>query len=181
MLPQSLYQKVQIMKIGSFKVGNNLLTNIIVLVLSAFTISGLEIDAAITGAELAEAIQSQQWQLIAIAGVSLINPVVHWINQLKQDASLFWQFLRSTNWWTNAVTIILSVIVMYTGLNIDPEISGEIVQLVADQEWINLIILILLNVITPVSHIIAKKPDKDVIKVKGALVRVLPTEVTKRA
>ncbi|MEO1628098.1 MAG: hypothetical protein AAFV25_23315 [Bacteroidota bacterium] len=140
-------------KIQSF----NFVTNILTAVLGMFVASGLQIDAVHTADQLYDHIINENWgALVIMATLQLLNPVIHWIKQLKKDPSQFWQFLKSINWWTNVATIV-SMYAIYKGVQIPEDAGEQVVRSIFEQRWEDLLKLLAINVLNPLIQLFIKR------------------------
>ena len=129
----------------------------------------LGIDPVATAEQIALEVQNQNWIGIGLIAVGSANAFIHWFNQLRQDPGMFWQFLRSTNWWVTFATVAFAVYTFYFGIEIDPGVAQEIVDAAVNQDWVNLIVIVLINLINPLTKQVVKKPQGKVVKINGAL------------
>jgi hypothetical protein len=129
------------------------LTTLILLVLEA---NGLGIDA--TGGEIVDAISSQDiGAIISVVVLNLLNPIT---KLLQQGVNWSWAFLKSMNFWTQAVTTVL-VGVTLAGITFPESAANSIVEAVFSNEFNAIGTTIVINILNPLYHFFFDKPKEE--------------------
>jgi hypothetical protein len=133
----------------------NFLTNALTLVLSVFTMNGAQIPDG-TADQLIDAIFNENWTLIGVLVITnLANPIYHIWKNKPED---FWSFLKSANFWTNVVSLVLMLFIL-NGAQIPEGTSQEVVDTIFTKNWLAFGIIILTNIANPIYQIFKNKTD----------------------
>lgn len=140
------------------KISKNLITQIVSLILLAFTFSGLEVKPDETASTIVNYLSDGQFfALLTYVLINLANIVYHWIIQLKQDSSKFWSFTESVNFWLALANIITGLVLLNTGINIDPDSVKSLVENIFNKDYWNAAVVLVSNILIPIIKILIDK------------------------
>lgn len=143
----------------------NLIIQLVSFVLLAFTYSGLSLNPDETANTIVDHLSNGQFvALISYLVLNVANVFVHWIKQLKTDPSKFWAFVDSVNFWVAAANIIASIVLLYTGVQLDPASLQEFVSLLFSKEYWGAATVFVANILIPILKILIKKENRTIIK-----------------
>lgn len=129
------------------------LTTLILLILES---NGLGINA--TGEEIVDAISSQDiGAIIGVVVLNLLNPIT---KLLQQGVDWSWDFRKSANFWTQAVTTIL-VGVTLAGIVFPESAASAIVEAVFSNDFNAIGTAIVVNILNPLYHFFFDKPKDE--------------------
>ena len=140
------------------KISKNLITQIVSLILLAFTFSSLEVKPDETASTIVNYLSDGQFfALLTYVLINLANIVYHWIIQLKQDSSKFWSFTESVNFWLALANIITGLVLLNTGINIDPDSVKSLVENIFNKDYWNAAVVLVSNILIPIIKILIDK------------------------
>lgn len=140
------------------KISKNLITQIVSLILLAFTFSGLEVKPDETASTIVNYLSDGQFfALLTYVLINLANIVYHWIIQLKQDSSKFWSFTESVNFWLALANIITGLVLLNTGIKIDPDSVKSLVENIFNKDYWNAAVVLVSNILIPIIKILIDK------------------------
>lgn len=128
----------------------NLWTVVLTFLFGTLTLTGLELtqSPADTAAELVYTVTTQGW--IGSIGIILTNLVNIGYHIFFKSKGSFWSFLGSPNFYVNLVSALISVIVVFVPNAIIPaDTAQQIVSAAYSQDWTGLIVLLFMNLVTP--------------------------------
>ena len=129
----------------------NLFVQLLSLVFLAFTFSGLAIDPDTAASTIVNHLSDKQFIALAIyLLVNVGNIFVHWIEQLKEDSTKFWKFTESVNFWLGFANVVTALVLLTTGITIDPDAVHNFVVLIFNQEYWSAATVFLANILIPV-------------------------------
>lgn len=140
------------------KISKNLITQLVSLLLLAFTFSGLDVQPNETASTIVDYLSNGQFfVLLTYILLNLANVVYHWIKQLKEDSSKFWTFTESVNFWLSLANIITGLILLNTGIQIDPESVQSFVHAIFNKDYWNAAVVFISNIAIPIIKILIDK------------------------
>lgn len=143
------------------KISKNLITQIVSLILLAFTFSGLEVKPDETATTIVNYLSDAQWfALITYVLINLLNVFIHWFNQLKSDPKSFWKFTESVNFWVSFANIILGVMLLRYGIQIDPEAVKGFITLIFSKDYWGAGTVFLTNILIPILKVIINREKR---------------------
>jgi hypothetical protein len=144
------------------KISLNGITQILSWVLLAFTFSGLDVNPDTVANTIVSYLTNEQFfALISYVVLNLANVFIHWIKQLKTDPGKFWSFFESVNFWVAGSNIVLGLVLLNLGIEIDPVAVKTFIELIFSREYWEAGTMLLVNIILPVlKTLISKKQRK---------------------
>lgn len=140
------------------KISKNLITQLVSLLLLAFTFSGLDVKPDETATTIVNYLSDGQFfALITYILINLMNVVIHWYKQLKTDPKSFWKFTESVNFWMSAANILLGIILVKWGIPIDPKVVNDFISLIFSKEYWEAGTVFIMNILLPIIKIIIDK------------------------
>lgn len=133
----------------------NFLVSIITLFTMIFSANGLDLN--IDPAVVAETIASGNLTLI----LSLIAPLIfNIVTKLTQNAGEWsWGFLKSLNFWTQALTVVLVGVTAYVGINFETDAAGNVTAEIGNG-IVPFAVAVLINIVNPIIHFFRKTETK---------------------
>ena len=139
----------------------NLITQLVSLLLLAFTFSGLDVNPDATADTIVNYLSDGQFfALLTYIFINLINVFVHWYKTLKENPGKFWCFIESVNFWMAAANILLGIILVKWGIPIDKEAVNNVISLLFSKEYWEAGTVFIMNILIPVLKIIIKPKDR---------------------
>lgn len=140
------------------KFSKNLITQLVSLLLLAFTFSGLGVNPDETASTIVDYLSNGQFfALLTYILINLANIVYHWIIQLKTDSSKFWSFTESVNFWLALANIVTGTILLNTGIQIDPDSVKSLVENIFNKDYWNAAVVFVSNILIPIIKILIDK------------------------
>ena len=132
----------------------NFFVSLITLILLPFTLNGLELPAdasQVSGVVYDALISGNIGTIIAVVLPNLVNPLMKWIQNGISGWS--WGFIKSTNFWTQALTVLIIVL---TGIGfVFPDgAAGNLIDAVFSGEFGAIASAFVINVVNVVYHFI---------------------------
>lgn len=139
----------------------NLITQIVSLCLLAFTFSGLDVNPDATASTIVDYLSNGQFiALLTYILINLLNVFIHWYNQLKADPKSFWKFTESVNFWMAVANIVIGLVLLKTGIQINAEAVNNVISLIFSKEYWEAGTVFLMNILIPILKIVIKKEDR---------------------
>lgn len=139
----------------------NLITQLVSLLLLAFTFSGLDVKPDETAASIVDYLSNGQFfALLTYIFINLINVVVHWYKQLKADPKSFWKFTESVNFWVSAANILLGFVLLKWGIQIDPDSVNTLISNIFNKDYWGAATIFLTNILIPILKMVIKKDSR---------------------
>jgi hypothetical protein len=143
------------------KISKNLITQLVSLLLLAFTFSGLDVKPDETAETIVNYLSNGQfYALLLYVMINLVNVFVHWYKTLKENPGKFWCFTESVNFWVAAANILLGVVLLKWGIQIDPEAVKSFIGLIFSKEYWEAGTVLIINILIPLLKIIIKPKDR---------------------
>lgn len=143
------------------KISKNLITQIVSLILLAFTFSGLDVKPDETASTIVDYLTNGQFfALITYLLINLLNVFVHWYKQLKENPKMFWKFVESVNFWVAVANIILGTVLLNFGIQIDPESIQNFIALIFSKDYWGAGTVFITNILIPILKILIKQKDR---------------------
>lgn len=143
------------------KISKNLITQLVSLLLLAFTFSGLGVNPDETATTIVNYLSDGQFfALVTYILINLLNVFIHWYNQLKADPKSFWKFTESVNFWVAAVNILLGIVLLKFGIQVDAEAVNNVISLIFSKDYWEAGTVFIINILIPVLKIIIKPKDR---------------------
>ena len=143
----------------------NLWAQIISAILLAFTFSGLALPGSpdeVAGTIVQNLSDKQFIALGIYILVNLLNVFVHWINQLKLNPKKIWAFVDSVNFWVAIANIILGIVLMKFGIQIDIKDVENFIALIMSKEYWEAGTVLIANILIPILKAIINKKDRKI-------------------
>lgn len=143
------------------KISKNLITQIVSLILLAFTFSGLEVKPDETATTIVNYLSDGQFfALLTYVLINLLNVFIHWYKQLKENPGSFWKFTESVNFWVSAVNILLGFVLLKFGIQIDPEAVNNFISLIFSKDYWEAGTVFIINILIPILKIVISKDKR---------------------
>ena len=143
------------------KISKNLITQIVSLILLAFTFSGLEVKPDETASTIVNYLSDGQFfALLTYILINLANIQYHWIIQLKQDSSKFWSFVESVNFWVAFANIGTGILLLKYGIVINAEDVKSFISLIFSKDYIEAGSVFIINILIPIIKILIPKTQR---------------------
>lgn len=143
------------------KLSKNLITQIVSLILLAFTFSGLGVNPDETANTIVDYLSNGQYfALITYVMINLLNVIIHWINQLKTEPKKFWSFIESVNFWVAAINIVLGILLLKYGIVINPDDVKTFISLIFSKDYWEAGTVFIINILIPVLKILIPKENR---------------------
>lgn len=143
------------------KISKNLITQIVSLILLAFTFSGLEVKPDETASTIVNYLSDGQFfALLTYILINLANIEYHWIIQLKQDSSKFWSFVESVNFWVAFANIGTGILLLKYGIVINAEDVKSFISLIFSKDYIEAGSVFIINILIPIIKILIPKTQR---------------------
>ena len=142
----------------------NVYAQILSLILLAFTFSGLSVNPDEVSTRIIDYLSNGQFvALLSYLVINLGNIFIHWYQQWKSDPKKLLAFVDSVNFWIGVGNIILSIVLLTTGININPESLQEVITLVFSKDWWGAATVFVANILIPLLKTFIKKEDRKII------------------
>ena len=143
------------------KISKNLITQIVSLILLAFTFSGLEVKPDETASTIVNYLSDGQFfALLTYVLINLANIEYHWIIQLKQDSSKFWSFVESVNFWVAFANIGTGILLLKYGIVINAGDVKSFISLIFSKDYIEAGSVFIINILIPIIKILIPKTQR---------------------
>ena len=128
----------------------NFFVSILTLILLPFVDNGLDVEAAIAAESVVDALLGGDLTtILAVLLPNIVQPFMKWIQNGISGWS--WGFLKSWNFWTQAITAVLVVATAY-GLVFPDEAVTDVSDAIQSGQFDLITVAIVINVINPVYH-----------------------------
>lgn len=141
---------------------SNWWTNFTSLILSFLVYIGVS-DVPDAG-DIIDSIGAQDWAAIIIVVINLVNKVIHIFDPTKIK-EYFWEFLKSSNFYTNLLTMLIGIIVSLGAIIPDNAVS-ELVDSILGGDLGLILAAIAINIINPIYHLLFKKDTPEPVPAK---------------
>lgn len=139
------------------KISKNLITQLVSLVLLAFTFSGLDVKPDETASTIVNYLSDGQFfALVTYLLINLLNVFIHWYKQLKENPGKFWLFVESVNFWVSAANILLGIVLLKWGIQIDPDSVNTLINNIFSKDYWGAATVFLTNILIPILKIVIK-------------------------
>lgn len=143
------------------KISKNLITQIVSLFLLAFTFSGLDVKPDETASTIVNYLSDGQFfALVTYLLINLLNVLVHWYKQLKENPKMFWKFIESVNFWVAAANILLGIVLLKWGIQIDPDSVNTLINNIFNKDYWGAATVFVTNILIPILKILIKQKDR---------------------
>ena len=143
------------------KISKNLITQIVSLILLAFTFSGLGVNPDETAGTIVNYLSDGQYfALVTYILINLLNVFIHWIQQLKENPKKFWSFIESVNFWVAAINIILGILLLKYGIQIDQNAVKDFISLIFSKDYWEAGTVFIINILIPLLKILIPKTQR---------------------
>lgn len=145
------------------KISKNKITQIVSWIILAFTFSGFAGDPKIWGEAIVNNLSNGQFLgLLTFIAINGINLGIHWYEQLKEDPSKFWLFLKSHNFWLTGANILGGILLVNTGINISEETFSNFISLIFSEDYWEAGSLFVANILLPIVKSLVNKKVNEV-------------------
>lgn len=133
----------------------NFLVSIITLVLLAFEANSLQVN--VKPEQIADVLLNRDLGgIIALIVMNFLNPIM---KLATKAAKWDWGFLKSPNFWTQGLTVILVLIATF-GIDFPNNAAPALVTAYYSKQFTVIAMALLINIVNPVYHFIKDKQAK---------------------
>ena len=133
---------------------SNFWTNLTSLILSFLIYLGIEVSPTLPG-EIVDAVQTVDITAMIMIVVNLVNKIIH-IWEPEKIKEEFWAFLKSTNFYTNLITLLIGIVIFY-GAAVPDNAVSELVDSILGGDLGLILSAVAINIINPIYHLLFKK------------------------
>lgn len=132
----------------------NFFVSLVTLILLAFEANALSVNV---GAEQIVSVLASKdaGAIISLFVLNFINPIMKLLNKTQEWD---WGFLKSANFWTQALTVVLAAVAIF-GLQLPEDAAPELVSAYYTQQFSIISVAVVINIINPIYHFLKSKQD----------------------
>lgn len=132
----------------------NFFVSLVTLLLLAFEANQLTVN--VTAEQVVSVFASQDaGAIISLIFLNFLNPVMKILSKTQEWS---WGFIKSANFWTQVVTVILAGVAIF-GLQFPEGAAPELVEAYYSKQFSIISVAIVVNLINPIYHFIKGKKD----------------------
>ena len=132
----------------------NFFVSLVTLILLAFEANALSVNV---GAEQIVSVLGSKdaGAIISLFVLNFINPIMKLLNKTQEWD---WGFLKSPNFWTQALTVVLAAVAIF-GLQLPEDAAPELVSAYYSQQFSLISVAVVINIINPIYHFLKSKQN----------------------
>jgi hypothetical protein len=132
----------------------NFFVSLVTLILLAFEANALSVNV---GAEQIVSVLASKdaGAIISLFVLNFINPIMKLLSKTQEWD---WGFLKSPNFWTQALTVVLAAVAIF-GLQLPEDAAPELVSAYYSQQFSIISVAVVINIINPIYHFLKSKQN----------------------